>query len=128
MWSGKKTPFLSWSAQKKSTANVAATQFEHIAFLFGCIARNGLKKITPKKKHTTEMKNQLWNFCMLCAEKKGEESEWVPLPFSEWHLLRIYIVLFSGPVFFPRFIRMHFFSTVSRQFCLQHRIEHDKFN
>lgn len=65
-------------------------------------AKKERRKSETEKKVTTEMKNQLRNFCIQCAEKK--ESEWVSLPHTERHPLRVQIhsVLFScSQLFFP---------------------------
>lgn len=115
---------------KKSRLTSLQQPNSWMLFMFGHTARNrwmqkGVKRQSWKKR-TTEMKNQLRNFCIQCAEKK--ESEWVSLPYTERHPLRIqsHIELLSCAQLFllADSIRDAFFSSNSQStilFATSHR-------
>lgn len=115
---------------KKSRLTSLQQPNSWMLFMFGHTARNrwmqkGVKRRSWKKR-TTEMKNQLRNFCIQCAEKK--ESEWVSLPYTERHPLRIqsHIGLLSCAQLFLLADSIHdaFFSSNSQStilFATSHR-------
>lgn len=109
----EKTYFLSETGKKKSNAIVAAIPYENVEFLFGYMDRSG----NENKKNKTRKKAYDWNektiMKLLHAEFKNERvPEWMQFPYTEWHLPRVYIVLFYGTSFFTHC--MHFNGLVDK--------------